>query len=108
MLWLLLVALLAMLVGGIFSLPALMATGAVTAIVALTGLKCPSRFLLVAFWVWLEGVFLYLVFQSHDLTSSAFGLPRPALLMLLGVWLAPVLIWPVGFALTFKRWMGGK
>ncbi len=106
MLWLLLMGLLAALIGGIFALPAIMATGSVTAIVALAALKCPSRFLLGAFWVWLEAIILYLLFASDDLAPSTLGLPRPALVMLAGVWLAPMLLWPLGFALTFKKWIG--
>ncbi|HXK61405.1 MAG TPA: hypothetical protein PLP42_16080, partial [Acidobacteriota bacterium] len=93
-------------VGGIFSWQILMVTGAVTSIVALTGLECPSRLLLGVFWIWLEAVLLYLLFAANDPTLSFWGLPRPAVLMLIGVWLAPVLIWPVGFLWTFKRWVG--
>ncbi|RPJ59544.1 MAG: hypothetical protein EHM23_13755 [Acidobacteria bacterium] len=106
MLWLLLFALVAVLIGGIVGLPTVMATGVVTGIVALAALKCPSRFLLAAFWIWLEGMLLYLLFASHDRTLSAFGLPRPALVMLAGLWLAPILLWPLGFALTYKKWTG--
>ncbi len=106
MLWLLLVALMAVLIGGLAGFPVAMATGAVTAIVALTALKCPSRALLAAFWIWLEGTLLYLLFASHDRTLAVLGLPRPAFVMLAGVWLAPILFWPLGFAVTFKKWTG--
>ncbi len=106
MLWLLLAGLVAVLFGGLVGLPVLMATGVVTAIVALAALRCPSRLLLAAFWIWLEGILLYLLFESHDRSLSALGLPRPALVMLVGVWLAPILLWPLGFALTFKKWIG--
>ncbi|RPJ86313.1 MAG: hypothetical protein EHM18_06890 [Acidobacteria bacterium] len=106
MLWLLLFALVAVSIGGIVGLPVVMATGVVTAIVAITALKCPSRLLLAAFWIWLEGILLYLLFAAHDRTLSVFGLPRPALVMLAGLWLAPILLWPLGFALTYKKWTG--
>jgi hypothetical protein len=106
MLWLLLVGLVGVLIGGLAGFPGVMATGVVTAIVALTALKCPSRLLLAVFWIWLEGILLYLLFASHDQTLSALGLPRPAFVMLAGVWLAPILLWPLGFALTFKKWTG--
>ncbi len=106
MLWLLLVGLVGVLIGGLAGFPVVMATGAVTAIVALTALKCPSRTLLAVFWMWLEGILLYLLLTSHDRTLAVFGLPRPAFVMLAGLWLAPILLWPLGFAITFKRWTG--
>jgi hypothetical protein len=106
MLWLLFFGLVGALIGGLAGSAALMATGVVTAIVALTALKCPSRLLLWAFWIWLEGILLYLLFASHGRTLSVLGFPRPALVMLAGVWLAPILLWPLGFALIFKKWAG--
>ncbi len=108
MLWLLLVALVATLAGGLAGLPAVMATGVVTAIVALAALRCPSRLLLAVFWVWIEGVLLYVLLASPDPALRALGLPRPAFVMLAGIWLAPILLWPLGFALTFSKWMGGR
>ncbi len=106
MLWLLLAGLLGVLLGGLAGFAGVMATGVVTAIVALTALKCPSRALLAVFWIWLEGILLYLLFASHDRTLAVLGLPRPAFVMLAGVWLAPILLWPLGFTLTFKKWAG--
>lgn len=104
MLWLLLVGIIATLMGGLAGFPALMATGIVTAIVALTAFKCPSRFLLAAFWIWLETILLYLLFASQEHALSILGLPLPAFVMLAGIWLAPILFWPLGFALSFRKW----
>jgi len=62
--------------------------------------------LLIAFWIWVTGVVLYLLYLPHDRTLAWLGLPRPAFWMLAGVWLAPILIWPLGFTARFRRWIG--
>jgi hypothetical protein len=103
--WLLLLSLLGLLAGLVFSLEVVFGLAVVTTIVALTAMRCRSRLLLVAFWVWMAGVLLYLLRFSGDRTLIWPGLPRPAFWMLAGVWLAPILIWPLGFTARFKRWI---
>lgn len=77
--------------------------GIVSFIVALTSLKLSSKLLLGSFWIWMNLVLLYLSREDHSL-SLVLGLPLPAFWMLFGIWMVPVLLWPLGFALTFKRW----
>lgn len=103
---LLLICLTGLLIGAILDLETLFALAVVTSIVALTALRCSSRLLLIAFWVWMTGILLYLLYFPHDRTPTWFGLPRPAFWMLAGVWLAPILIWPLGFTARFRRWIG--
>ena len=43
--------------------------------------------------------------SNHETVDLFFGLPLPAFWMLVGIWVFPVLLWPLGFALTFKQWM---
>jgi hypothetical protein len=85
--------------------PHLFAFSSVSFIVLLASLGCPSRILLVALWLWLNLVLLYLLEASPERSLLA-GLPIPAFWMLVGVGLVPILIWPLGFALTFKKWIG--
>ena len=103
---LLLICLIALLIGAIFDFEALFAVAAVTFIVALAALRCSPRALLMAFWIWITGLILYLLYFANDTTLSWLGPPRPAFWMLAGVWLAPILIWPLGFTARFKHWIG--
>jgi hypothetical protein len=103
--WVVLVSLIAVLIAALFSLHGLLAFGTATLLVGLVGFSDASRRLLMVFWIWLEITLLYLVYFSGDRAPFWFGLPLPAWVMLLGVWLIPVLIWPLGFAKDFRKWL---
>jgi hypothetical protein len=103
--WVVLLSLIALLLGALFSLFGLLAFGTVTLLVGLLGFSSASRRLLLVFWLWLQALLLYLVYFSDDRSPFWSGVPLPALAMLLGVWLIPVLIWPLGFARNFRNWL---
>jgi hypothetical protein len=90
----------------IASSPHLFAFSTVSFIVLLASIGCPSRTLLVGLWAWLNFVLLYLLEASPEHSIFFSGLPKPAFWMLAGVGVAPILLWPVGFALTFRKWIG--
>lgn len=96
-------SLLLLLAGMLTSNLKLVILGIVSFIVALTSLKLSSKLLLGSFWIWMNLVLLYLSREDHS-SSLVLGLPLPAFWMLFGIWIVPVLLWPLGFALTFKRW----
>lgn len=72
-------------------------------LVFLTALAFPSKPLLMVFGCWLVGVFTFLHWVG-DQTDGILGLPAPAFAMLAGIWIIPILIWPLGFLLAFRRW----
>ena len=88
------------------------AIGMVSFIVALTATRSCSRLLLLLFWIWMNLVLVYLCGRpvvseepNPDTVYLLLGLPVPAFWMLFGIWIFPVLLWPLGFALTHKQWM---
>lgn len=96
---LLLVSLILTLVGVLLATPLLVALGGPTLIVLLAALgkKVPG-ILLIAFWIWVVAVLLGLILLGDQSSPSA------ALYMLIGIWLFPVLLWPLGFARFFDNW----
>ncbi|MGH9341487.1 MAG: hypothetical protein ACRD1R_18340 [Acidobacteriota bacterium] len=82
----------------------LFAVSIVSTIVSLTSLGSPSRLLMLALWLWLNLV-LSIIFLQPASEILLFGLSLPAFWMLFGIWIVPVLIWPLGFLLDFKSWM---
>ena len=104
---LLLLSLILLLVAMLLSMVPLLVVSAVSVMVLLASLKLDSGALLFSFWLWMNLVLLYLWSQPVDSNPQqllVLGLPVPAFWMLLGVWIIPVLIWPLGFALTFGKW----
>jgi len=108
--FLILVSLVLVLVGSIFS-PFLLVLGIVSLIVSLASLGGAPRGLLLLFGAWLLAVLVVLLL---DMTFPGFlwkendlvlGLPNSTFLMLFGIWIVPVLILPLGFLLTFNRWL---
>jgi hypothetical protein len=102
---LLFAALASLIAASLLSSPELFALASVTLLTALAGLGRPARVLLLVFWLWIGALLAYLLGFAEDLALIA-GLPVPACCMLLGIWVLPVTIWPLGFSLTFKRWTG--
>lgn len=98
------------LVGGLFD-PFLLALGIVLLIVALAALGGAPGGLLFLFGGWLLAVLLILLFDwmspgfLWDQQLLVLGLPGSTFLMLLGIWVLPILILPLGFLLTFHRWL---
>lgn len=90
--------------------PGLFIISIVTSLSSLARLGGASRWLSVSFWIWLNCILLYLLFASRPVeTDGAIvligGLPVPAFWMLVGIWIVPVFIWPLGFLVTFKAWL---
>lgn len=83
----------------------------VNVLVSLAALRLRSRWLLGSFWIWLNLVLWHLCTRTvPDPREAAgvgllLGLPEPAFWMLFGIWVFPVLLWPLGFALAFRRWI---
>lgn len=102
------ISLLLWLIAAWFSSEALFAVAVVSSVVSLTAVGGVSRWALAAFWMWVTGVLLYLVLapagSGGDLYLVA-GIPVATFWMLLGIWLLPMILWPVVFAVTFRKWM---
>lgn len=110
MVLLLMLSLIGVLVSPWFTLPSLFVISIVTSLSALAGLAGAPRWLAASFWIWLNLVLLYLLSAStpgdaHDAVHLVGGLPEPAFWMLVGIWIVPLFIWPLGFLLTFKGWL---
>lgn len=107
---LILASLLLILVGGLFD-PFLLALGIVLLIAGLASLGGAPRRLLFIFWAWLLVVLFTLLFDwmspgvLWDEQMLLMGLPGSTFLMLLGIWIVPILILPLGFLFTFRRWV---
>lgn len=88
---------------GLESVAALSIATVISAVAATRGV---SRGLVVAFWVWLNAIFGCLLHPEFVFTRilSLEVTPAPLTLMLVGIWILPVLLWPLGFALTFDKW----
>ncbi len=105
-------SLLVLLVSMVVSNVTLFAIGMVSFIVALVANGSCSRLLLLLFWIWMNLVLVYLCSQpvvteepNPDTVYLLLGLPVSAFWMLFGIWIFPVFLWPLGFALTHKQWM---
>ena len=109
MMLLLTLSLLGLLISPWLAQPYLFVLSIVTTLSSLAGLVGTPKWLCVSFWIWLNCVLLYLL--STPLPEEAqgvvliAGLPAPAFWMLVGIWIVPVFIWPLGFLLTFKTWL---
>lgn len=83
---------------------------AVAIILALVADRSVPGLLLITFGLGMTASLLLLVHLPESQPSaskawgSVLGLPLPALVMLGGVWLFPLVLWPVGFILWFDRW----
>jgi hypothetical protein len=100
-------SLILVLTGALFESSWIMAVGVVGALsfLAIWG-NAPRRFSLI-FGVWTSGVLGYLLWSGDlapDVTGRLWGLPAPSFWMLLGIWLVPLLIWPLSFIRDFGRW----
>ncbi len=105
--WALIVSLVFLLAGALSGLSWILALGGV-------GLLCslgwwggaPTR-LVIVFGAWVGGVLVYLLLAGSPGSLEAaplLGLPASAFWMLFGIWVIPVLIWPLGFLRHFRRW----
>lgn len=96
-------------IGALLSSDWLMAAGGVGCLCALAGWGGAPRHLVLGFGFWTAAVLAYLLHsgdRSVAETGTLGGLPRPSLWMLLGIWVVPVFIWPLGFLRHFRRWKG--
>ena len=95
--------------GSLVGNPSLLGLGIVTTIVVLVWESAVPKVLLIAFWLWLNTVLLFLVWNPLGVEiyeePFVFGLPLRTFVMLFGVWIVPILLWPVGFAVYFRRWI---
>ena len=109
---LLLLALVTVLIGAVSGQAVPFAVGVASVIVALTAQRFAPRWTLFIFWCWLTAVLLYLVTQpplesmSDTELGIILGLPAPTFWILIGIWLVPILIWPLSFLLKFRDWAG--
>jgi len=105
---LLTVSLFLWLIAVLLSNAALFSVAVVSSIVSLTAVRGVPRWPLLCFWLWVGGILLYLLAEPTseglDVTLVA-GVPISTFWMLLGVWLVPILLWPVAFAVNFRKWM---
>ena len=105
---LLTLSLLLLLAGVLLGDSALFAVAVVSSIVSLTAVRGVPRWPLLSFWVWVNLVLLYLVSEGNvegsDVRLVA-GIPLSAFWMLLGIWLVPVILWPLAFFVNFRKWM---
>ena len=93
------------LVSAVAGIPSICGVAIAASIVGLTGFSRIPRWLLFLFWLWLSFILLFLTLDLHFLDRwEVFGLPVPTLVMLLGVWIIPVFIWPLGYLLLFDGW----
>ncbi|GEM_PF-5003182 len=94
-------------ISGILELELLFLLSLVTAIASLAGLRCPAKGALLAFWFCVGSVLTFLLYAWPG-NALIFGLPVPALVMLAGIWIAPLFIWPLAFTRGFKRWVNKR
>lgn len=107
--WILVGSLIFVLTGALFELSWIMAMGGVGLLSCLAVWGNAPRRLVVVFGVWTAGVLAYLLWSGDlalEVTGRLLGLPAPAFWMLLGIWVAPLLIWPLSFIRDFRRWKG--
>lgn len=105
--WFLFASLLALETGAVLRLDALMALGGICALSALARWGGAPGRLCLLFGFWTAGVLAFLLWAGEVEPGQAgrfFGLPTAAFWMILGIWVVPVLIWPLGFARHFGRW----
>ena len=94
----LLTTLIVMLVALWLPSPVLLAVAGTLVLGTLAALGTGVRGSLAAiFVVWTAGCLVTLLALADDTTSFY--------LMLGGLWLFPVLLWPLGFAVDFRRWL---
>ncbi|MEJ2077895.1 MAG: hypothetical protein P8020_05070 [Acidobacteriota bacterium] len=100
-------SLILVLVGGLFESSWTMALGGVGVLSCLAIWGSAPRRLVVVFGIWTAGILAYLLWSGDsapDTTMKLLGLPAPAFWMLLGIWVVPLLIWPLSFIRDFDRW----
>jgi len=105
---LLTLSLLLLLVAVLLANSLLFAVAVVSSIVSLTAVRRVPRWPLLSFWLWVNLVLLYLVSEPNvdggNLQLVA-GIPVSAFWMLLGIWLVPIILWPLAFFVSFRNWM---
>jgi len=107
MIYLLAASLVLFVISGVLEIELIFVLSLVTAIVSLTGLKCPAKRALFALWLCVGSVLVLLLYAPFGATSI-FGLPLPAFVMLAGIWIGPVFIWPLAFTKGFKQWVNKR
>lgn len=87
----------------------LLGVSLVGVIASLAGLGGAPRRLLFLFWGWTTSVLLTLLLLPEASTDrdvlTLVGVPLPMLVMLAGIGIIPLLLWPIGFLLTFRDWL---
>ena len=108
-LFLLGLSLVLLLVAVVLANASLFAVAVVSSIVSLTAVGGVPRWSLLAFWLWVNLVILYLISEPSgegiDLILVS-GIPVSAFWMLMGIWLMPIVIWPLAFFIGFRKWTG--
>jgi hypothetical protein len=106
---LLTVSLACLMLAAFFELELILGVAVITIIISLTAFGKVPRLLLWTLWVWLNIILIYLncldFAEFPNGEARLIGLPLPTFWMLVGVWILPVVVWPLGFALFFRSWM---
>jgi hypothetical protein len=105
---LLTLSLLLVLVAVLLANSLLFAVAVVSSIVSLTAVRGVPRWPLLSFWLWVNLVLLYLVSEPNVdgvNLQLVMGIPVSAFWMLLGIWLVPIVLWPLAFFMSFRNWM---
>lgn len=102
-------SLIVLIFGGLLGSAPVFAVALVGIIVSIAGLGGAPQWLLLTFWVGTTAILLSLLFLPEEATCRdsllLMGMPLRMVLMIVGVWIVPLLIWPIGFLLTFRRWL---
>ncbi|MFZ0430110.1 MAG: hypothetical protein WAO20_18475 [Acidobacteriota bacterium] len=105
--WFLVVALVLLLGGALSESVWLLAAGGVSLLSGLAWWGGAPRRPVLLFGCWTAGVLAVLLWSGTTSGAAAapfLGLPWTTVWMLVGIWLAPLLIWPLSFLLGFHRW----
>ena len=105
---LLTLSLLLLLVSVILANPSLFAVAVVSSIAGMTTVRGVPLWPLLSFWIWVNLVLLYLVSEPSPDGADiqlVLGIPISAFWMLLGIWLVPIILWPLAFFVGFRDWM---
>jgi len=109
----LLISLLALLASVAIESPLLFALSMISVVIGIALAGSAPRRAVFGFWIWTVAVLLFLFFTPPagtlvpgTETGLVAGLPLPALAMIIGIWIIPILIWPLAFLVDFDRWMG--
>ena len=109
LIWYLIAATLLLLAGALAGSGMLTAISGVGLLAGLAALGGAPRGPVLLFAFWTTAVLIYLGAFAPAVEPDMeliLGLPPGAFWTLFGVWLAPVAVWPLAFALGFRDWMG--